>query len=80
MTLLDDLGSLWKQAAPEERRELAGRLFEAIECDLDGRRVVSFTMRRAFRTQRNALPTQVSWSGSDGIRVRAVYTQRSGER
>ena len=74
-TRLRDLAGLWEHATPEERRDLAGRMFEAIWCDLDGKRIIAVQMKRAFLPLKNAL-FGLSECGSDGIRTRGLLRDR----
>ena len=66
--LLTDLGCLWDGAGAGERREIAARLFEAVYCDLDARRVVEVQLKRALLPIRSALPSVMYECGSDGRR------------
>jgi hypothetical protein len=66
-----NLGALWANAEPEERRGLAGSLFDAVYCDTDGRRVVAVQLKKALHFLWSALPkTTCTQCGSDGHRLR----------
>jgi len=41
--------------------------------------VIGHKMRKAFLPLRNALPREVSWSGSDEIRMPIAYIRTIGE-
>jgi len=58
--LLGNLGMLWDQATPEQRRKIAASLFDGVYCDLDGKRIVAVKLKRAFLPLRNALPTHTA--------------------
>jgi hypothetical protein len=49
------LPAVWADATPEERRDIARALFEAVWVDLDARRVVAFQMKRTLRRLRSVL-------------------------
>jgi hypothetical protein len=49
------LPTVWADATPEERRDIARALFEAVWVDLDARRVVAFQMKRTLRRLRSVL-------------------------
>ena len=74
--LVTNLASLWAEANADQRRRLAAEIFIAVYCDLDARQVVALQMNRALLPLRSALPTSVSWSGSDGIRTRDLLRDR----
>ena len=71
--LVTNLASLWAEANADQRRRLAAEIFIAVYCDLDARQVVALQMNRALLPLRSALPTSVSWSGSDGHPVPIPY-------
>jgi len=74
-TLLWDLHALWREASPEERRQIASQLFDAVYCDLDAKKVIAIQMKKAFLPLRNAL-FNLSECGSDGIRTRGLLRDR----
>jgi integral membrane sensor domain MASE1/DNA invertase Pin-like site-specific DNA recombinase len=75
--LLRNLGRLWGEATPAERRTLAVAVFEGIFCDLDAGQVIAVQMKMAFLPLRSAIPeTVVCECGSDGIRIRDLRHDR----
>jgi DNA invertase Pin-like site-specific DNA recombinase len=49
------LPAVWADATPEERRDIARALFDAVWVDLDARRVVAFQMKSTLRRLRSVL-------------------------
>jgi hypothetical protein len=52
---LDNLLEMWRNATPEQRRDIVRATFDGVWVDLDGRRVVAVQMKRTLRRLRTAL-------------------------
>ena len=78
-TLLSDLGSLWSDALESERKEIAGRIFDAVYYDLDNPENVYAQLNKALHPLWSALPRVCTTSGSDGIRVAISYIRTPEE-
>jgi DNA invertase Pin-like site-specific DNA recombinase len=54
--LLQDLGTVWTDAGAEEQKTLAGRLFEAVYCDLEKPGTVDAILRPLFHPLWDVIP------------------------
>jgi hypothetical protein len=73
---LCDLLRMWDEGTPEQRRDIAAALFEAIYCDLDTHRVVAVRLRGSLKALKPLLPARVYSCGTDERRPPIAYIVR----
>jgi len=85
--LIRDLPRLWREASIEQRREILGCLFEAVEVDMERRRIESIVAVAAFDALLReaavivaAEEMRLSMGGGDGGGLTPSLTQRSSRR